>query len=258
LFVPHERYYGSMAAKAGCVGMTGTNARPSVCATFGVEPVLGTNPLCFGIPSDEDFPFLIDCATSIIQRGKIEQYERSQCPTPVGVVTDATGQDRSDTSQILKDLQSGHCSLCPVGGRGDDLAGYKGYGWSTAVELLSSAFQSGAFGPDLKGVDGVTGAPQPMLLGHFFLAIDVESLVNLQTFEHNVGNVLRYLRGSAKDPFGPGRIWTAGEPEHDSKMHREAAGGCLLPPLLLNQLQELRDTLPGLKEKYPTMPFEHK
>jgi L-2-hydroxycarboxylate dehydrogenase (NAD+) len=58
-----------MATDAGCIGLTGTNARPSIAPTFGVAPCLGTNPLCFGIPSDEPFPFVIDCATSINQRG---------------------------------------------------------------------------------------------------------------------------------------------------------------------------------------------
>ena len=37
---------------------------------------MGTNPLCFGIPTDEEFPFVIDCATSVNQRGKIERYAR--------------------------------------------------------------------------------------------------------------------------------------------------------------------------------------
>jgi L-2-hydroxycarboxylate dehydrogenase (NAD+) len=62
-------YYATMATDAGCIGLTGTNARPSIAPTFGVAPCLGTNPLCFGIPSDEPFPFVIDCATSINQRG---------------------------------------------------------------------------------------------------------------------------------------------------------------------------------------------
>jgi LDH2 family malate/lactate/ureidoglycolate dehydrogenase len=57
-----------MASDNGCVGLTGTNARPSIAPTFGVEPCLGTNPLTFGIPTDEEFPFVIDCATSINQR----------------------------------------------------------------------------------------------------------------------------------------------------------------------------------------------
>ncbi|MBQ1261437.1 MAG: Ldh family oxidoreductase, partial [Clostridia bacterium] len=38
-------YYTSMATKAGCIGMTGTNARPTVAPTFGVKGAFGTNPL---------------------------------------------------------------------------------------------------------------------------------------------------------------------------------------------------------------------
>jgi hypothetical protein len=62
-------YYTTMATDQGCIGWTGTNARPSIAPTFGVEPCLGTNPMTFGIPTDEPFPFVIDCATSINQRG---------------------------------------------------------------------------------------------------------------------------------------------------------------------------------------------
>ncbi len=38
-------YYASMAADAGCVGLCGTNARPSIAPTFGVEPMLGKSIL---------------------------------------------------------------------------------------------------------------------------------------------------------------------------------------------------------------------
>ena len=34
-------YYAKMAVDAGCIGWTGTNARPSIAPTFGVEPCLG-------------------------------------------------------------------------------------------------------------------------------------------------------------------------------------------------------------------------
>ena len=49
-------YYVLMAVEAGMIGITGTNARPSIAPTFGVENMLGTNPLTFGIPTDEEFP----------------------------------------------------------------------------------------------------------------------------------------------------------------------------------------------------------
>jgi len=52
-------YYPLMAVKENMIGITGTNARPSVAPTFGVENMLGTNPMTFGIPSDEAFPFLL-------------------------------------------------------------------------------------------------------------------------------------------------------------------------------------------------------
>ncbi|MCX7678961.1 MAG: Ldh family oxidoreductase, partial [Spirochaetes bacterium] len=81
-------YYVLKAVEAGMIGITGTNARPSVAPTFGVENMLGTNPLTFGIPTDEEFPFLLDCATSLTQRGKIEVYERLGKELPLGWVID--------------------------------------------------------------------------------------------------------------------------------------------------------------------------
>ena len=67
-------YYALMATRAGMIGITGTNARPSIAPTLGVENMLGTNPLTIGLPTDEAFPFILDCATSVTQRGKIESY----------------------------------------------------------------------------------------------------------------------------------------------------------------------------------------
>lgn len=72
------------------------------------------------------------------------------------------------------------------------------------VELLSTAFQSGPFGPAISGVDRATGKPAPMSLGNYFLAIDIEALCDLETFKHNAGDLLRFIRGSTKDPRGEG------------------------------------------------------
>jgi len=249
-------YYATMATDAGCVGFTGTNARPSIAPTFGVEPMLGTNPLCFGIPSTDEFPFVIDCATSVNQRGKIEKYARDGTATPQGVVIDNDGIERTDTEGILRDMVLGKCALTPVGGAGDKMAGYKGYGWATVVELLSIAFQSGPFGEDVCGVDRKTGKPIPMPLGHFFLAIDIEALCPLETFKENSGKLLTALRGSRKSPAGPGRIWTAGEKENDERISRHGQGGMKIPVSLQANMKALRDSRPGMKEKYATLPFE--
>mmetsp|Transcript_42289 Transcript_42289/g.43070 ORF Transcript_42289/g.43070 Transcript_42289/m.43070 type:complete len:470 (+) Transcript_42289:65-1474(+) len=249
-------YYTTMAADAGCVGFSGTNARPSIAPTFGVEPMLGTNPLCFGIPSDDDFPFVIDCATSVNQRGKIERYSREGISTPRGAVIDNEGIERTDTDGILRDMVLGKCALTPVGGAGDKMGGYKGYGWATTVELLCTAFQSGPFGEEVCGVDRATGKPKPMPLGHFFLAIDIESLCSLKTFKKNTGKLLRSLRQSIKSPKGPGRIYTAGELENEARISRTAQGGMKVPKVLQQNMIDLRDAHPDLKEKYERFPFE--
>ena len=94
-------YWTTMAEKAGMIGITGTNARPSVAPTWGVEPMMGTNPLTFTMPTDEEFPFNFDCATSTIQNGKIEFYARSGKPTPEGLVVTKDGGTMSDSAQIL-------------------------------------------------------------------------------------------------------------------------------------------------------------
>lgn len=249
-------YYATMATDAGCIGWTGTNARPSIAPTFGVEPMMGTNPLCFGIPTDEEFPFVIDCATSINQRGKIERYGREGIDTPKGVVVDHEGLERTDTKGILEDMVMGKCALNPVGGAGDKTAGYKGYSWALVVELLSTAFQSGPFGADISGVDRKTGKKIPMPLGHYFLAIDIEALCPLDTFKKNAGKLIRAIRASKKSPRGPGRIWTAGEPENDARVYRTGKGGMRVPVSLQNNMVDLREKQAGLKEKYEKFPWE--
>jgi|Transcript_34447 LDH2 family malate/lactate/ureidoglycolate dehydrogenase len=249
-------YYSTMASKAGCVGFCGTNARPSIAPTFGVEPMLGTNPLCFGIPTDDGFDFNIDCATSVNQRGKIEKYARDGKQTPKGAVIDDMGVERTDTEGILRDMQLGTCALTPVGGAGDDLGGYKGYGWATTVELLCTAFQSGPFGEAVCGIDRATGAKMPMPLGHFFLAIDIEHLCPVNVFKQNSSNLLNAIRASRKSPLGGGRIWTAGEPENDARTARTAQGGLSVPYPLQKDMIALRNKIPALKSKYPKLSFE--
>ena len=118
-------YYTLMAVENGMIGISGTNARPSIAPTFGVENMLGTNPLTFSMPSDEEFPFFLDCATSITQRGKIELYQRKGKDCPKGWVIDEDGNSKTDSTEVLKDLISGKAALTPLGGVGEELGGYK-------------------------------------------------------------------------------------------------------------------------------------
>ena len=214
-------YYVTMATESGMIGMTGTNARPSIAPTFGIENMLGTNPLTIGIPSDDPFPFVLDCATSISQRGKIEVYQREGKDLPAGWVIGNDGNPRTDTDQVLKDLLTGGAALAPLGGIGEELAGYKGYGYATVVEILSAALQGGAFLKALSGLED--GKKVPYNLGHFFIAIQVEAFTDLDLFKKTTGDILRALRSSEKAP-GHDRIYTAGEKEYLAYLERLEKG----------------------------------
>ena len=221
-------YYALMAVREGMVGMAVTNARPAVAPTFGVEPMLGTNPLTFGCPTDEEFPFLIDCATSITQRGKIEVLDRLGEPTPEGLVIDANGEPLTDTKSILKGLIEGTAALLPLGGLGETTGGHKGYGYSTLVEILSAAFGGG---PYLKGLaEADRDKKTPYRLGHFFLAINVSSFTSLEEFKRTAGNIVRQLR-SSKKARGQTRIFTAGEKEYEKQKERLKTGIPINPNL---------------------------
>ncbi len=214
-------YYALMAVEKGMIGITGTNARPSIAPTFGVENMLGTNPLTFGIPTDEEFPFVLDCATSITQRGKIEVYARTGRSLPEGWVIGTDGKSVTDPYAVLKDLVNGSAALTPLGGIGEENGGYKGYGYATVVEILSSALQGGAFLKGLLGFDG--NGMVPYRLGHFFMAVDISAFIELDSFKKTAGDILRALRASKKMP-GEERIYTAGEKEYLTWLERREKG----------------------------------
>lgn len=232
-------YYALMATGAGMTGIAGTNARPSVAPTFGVENMLGTNALTFGMPTDEDFPFVFDCATSVSQRGKIECYAREDKAIPAGWVIDRSGQTRTDSRQILEDFLTGEAALVPLGGIGEETAGYKGYGYATVVEILSSALQAGNFMKALCGMRN--GRKAPIELGHFFIAVNIEAFTELDSFRKTTGDILRQLRASRKAP-GPARIYTAGEKEHIAWLERQKLG-IPLPPGVQEDMTAMRDEL---------------
>ncbi|MEI6169052.1 MAG: Ldh family oxidoreductase [bacterium] len=245
-------YYALMAAGNDMIGITGTNARPSIAPTFGVENMLGTNPLTFAMPTDEAFPFFLDCATSVSQRGKIEVYDRLDQAIPPGWVIGEDGQTRTDTHQILDDLIKGTAALTPLGGIGEEGGGYKGYGYATVVEILSAALQQGTF---LKGLLGFSpdGAKQPYHLGHFFIAIDIAAFIEPAEFKRASGEILRQLRHSHLAP-GEQRIYTAGEKEYLTWLERRDKG-VPVNPVLQKQILQLKREL-NLQQH--VFPFETK
>ncbi len=240
-------YYALMAAEEEMVGLVVTNARPAIVPTFGSEPMLGTNPIAFAAPSDGPHPFCFDGATSITQRGKIEVAARAEKPLPEGWVVDRQGRPLTDPAQVLHALSTGEAALLPLGGAGEELAGYKGYGLATMVEILSAALSGGVFMQDLLGI-APDGSRRPYMLGHFFLAIQIAAFVPPEEFRRITGAIMRSLQNSRQAP-GQGRIYVAGEKEHEAggRVRRQ---GIPVNAGLRRDLQTMRDELgiPGYEE----------
>ena len=241
-------YYPYMACKEGCIGITGTNARPSVAPTFGVQGMFGTNPLTIGIPTDEEFDFIIDCATSITQNGKIEYYARIDEPVHPGTVIGIDGEPvEGDAGEALKKIRNGTAALTTLGGIGEALGGYKGYGYAMVVEILSAALQDGAYGLALDGKDA-DGNIAPYHLGHFFIAIDTNHFLGEELTRKKAGDIIRSVRNSKKAP-GAERIFTANEKEWDIWQQRKDTG-VPINESVQAEMSKVRDDL-GLDYKFP-------
>ena len=241
-------YYATMATQQGCIGMTGTNARPSVAPTFGVEGVFGTNPFTIGVPSDENFDFIFDCATSITQNGKIEYYARINEDVHPGTIIGLDGEPiEGDAGVALKKIRQGTAALTTLGGIGEALGGYKGYGFAMVVELLSAILQDGAYGKDLDGKDE-NGNIRPYHLGHFFIAIDTNHFLGEELTRKKAGEILRSVRASKKAPDAE-RIYTAGEKEYEIWKQRENSG-VPINEAVQKEILAVRDEL-GLDYVFP-------
>jgi len=162
-------YYADQAAKQGTIGIVFTNTEPAMNASGGAEPVLGTNPICIGIPSKTE-PMVIDMATSVVARGKIIEYERNGKPIPKGWAIDKDGLDTEDPTAALAG------SLLPI-------AGPKGYCLAFAFDILTGALAGASVGADVKGT---VHAEEVCTKGDLFLAIDPQTFNGSQDFLNRV------------------------------------------------------------------------
>ncbi len=188
-------YYAQEAAKQGTIGILFTNTEPAMSAAGGAEPILGTNPICIGIPTKTE-PMVVDMATSVVARGKIMESERNGTPIPKGWAIDKDGSDTEDAAAALAG------ALLPI-------AGPKGYCLAFAFDLLSGALAGASVGSDVKGT---AHADEVSTKGDLFLAIDPQFFNGLQDFQDRVEHLGKQIK-SSKKAAGVSQILLPGDPE---------------------------------------------
>jgi LDH2 family malate/lactate/ureidoglycolate dehydrogenase len=248
-------YYVQKAIDAGMIGLSLTNAAPLVVPTHGADAILGTNPIAFGAPGRDGFDFLLDMATSVVPRGKLEVYDRNRRQMPIGWAVDEKGYDTRNPGHVLANLlaRTGG-GILPLGGRGEEFSGYKGYGLALMVDVLCGVLSGSAFGPDVDNVRGAAGsgpgaAPR---VGHFFLALDIARFVPLDEFRDRLASLFAMIKDSRK-ALDRNVIYVHGEKEQIRARLHEQSG----IPLSENVMASLRTIAADCSVAAPVTVADH-
>jgi L-2-hydroxycarboxylate dehydrogenase (NAD+) len=147
-------YYTDRLRREGYVGIGITNTEPAMPPYGGADPVLGTNPIAVGLPTDP--PFNLDMSTSAVARGDVLHRRETGESLPEGVALDADGDPTTDPDAALEG------AVLPFGGP-------KGSGLAIAVEVLAGGLVGAAMGED---VTGTYHTKEPCTKGDLFVALD--------------------------------------------------------------------------------------
>jgi LDH2 family malate/lactate/ureidoglycolate dehydrogenase len=197
-------YYAARARERGMIGFATSNATPQVAPTHGSLPMYGTNPIGIGLPTPDSVPFVLDMATSIAPRGKLERMVWNGIRMPAGWAVDPDGEETTDIEEVIAGLKGrkGH-ALLPLGGAGETLGGHKGYGLGLLVDLLAGGLMGSQWGRHVPGAEAAG-------LGQLLVALNVESFSSQETFEKNSEKLIEEIRSSPKAK-GQDRILIPGE-----------------------------------------------
>lgn len=234
-------YYSMMALREDLIGISMTNAEALVVPTFGKDAVLGTNPISVAVPACQERPFVVDMATSVVTRGKLEEYDRQDKPLPLSWATDERGVPTSDAAGVLKNLQArAGGGMLSLGGAREEDGGHKGYGLAFLVDILCGVLAGAGYATNIYPKDE-EGNPLPANVGHFFGVIRVDAFRPLDEFKVTMDDIIRRLKGSAKAE-GAERIYIHGEKEFEEEERRRREG-IPLHPKVVATVQQIADEL---------------
>lgn len=205
--------YALMAAEQGLGGMAMTNSSAIVVPTFSREPMLGTNPLAFAVPTG-GLPFCLDMSTATVAFGKIEMARRAGIPIPAGWGLDDDGRATTDPDAVR--------GLTPLGGA-RETSGHKGYGLGLMVEIFCGQLASNAWSHEI-GASYVSDAPTEGT-GHAFVAWRIDAFRDLDAFKADLDAMLATLRANEVSEEYPGaQVLIPGDPESEAERYNREHG----------------------------------
>lgn len=216
-------YYVNMLAKMGMIGYVVSNTPPFLTAFGGMTPVLGNNPLAYGIPTKTD-PIILDMAMSPTSMGQLRIMAQKNEEIPDGWALNKEGIP----TNIAKDALEG--VILPI-------AEHKGYGLSFINEILSGALSDSKVSTEIAGGDVSHINPDTIDrygIGHTVVAIRVSSIIDEDVFFDRV-NTLTNIVYSSKKRNNIDRIFIPGEIENE-KYHNRLKKGIYLSDEIIEKL----------------------
>jgi LDH2 family malate/lactate/ureidoglycolate dehydrogenase len=197
-------WYALRAADAGLIGISLTNTSPLVAPTRGVDAMLGTNPIAIAAPAGRRDHLCLDMATSTVPRGRLEvAARRGEALHPAWAI-DAEGRPTCSPQDALEG------ALMPLGGT-EEGGGYKGYGLTLLVDVLTGVLGGSTLGPFIAPL--FSPARGSSDIGQTFIAIDPDALDEPGRFAARLEQELDLLVAARVAAGAPGRILVPGEPE---------------------------------------------
>ncbi len=175
--------YACRAARGGMIGLCTTNAIPNMLAPGSPGPLLANNPIAIAAPRGRGRdPVVLDIALSQAAVGKVGTFMREGRRVPENWGLDKAGRPTSDPAEIMASRK-----FLPMGE-------HKGAGLAIMMEILTGALCGGLFSHEIARLDSSALDPNASKL---FLAIDIASFVDTESFAARVEDLVGYLHDSA-------------------------------------------------------------
>ena len=219
--------WAKMALEHNMIGMYSAVASVNHVPPWGgTDLLLGTNPIAFAVPAENEPPVVLDMATTVAAAGKVQVRAKTGEPMPEGWMIDKEGKPLTDASRH----QEGY--FLPIGGA-------KGYGLSLMLALLAGTLNGASTG---KGVPAYTRpSSEPVNTGQFIAMISLSAFGDVGGFKGDVDRIVKELHRS---PLMPGfdSVKVPGENSHAREQER-LAKGIPLPGVLVKDLNSLATDL---------------
>eukprot|EP01083_Nonionella_stella_P008144 23510_1 len=215
-------YYAMKALDKGCIGLSMTNTSPVVTPTFGLQRMLGTNPIAMAFPGNKDEPIVVDMATSTVTFGKIEEARRKREQIPNGWAIDTQGNPIHNPDDVI---YNGGLQL-PLGST-EQGQSHKGYCLSTMVDILCGVLSGANYGPHVESfaiseIMKETKESRGVGRGHFFGALRIDGFRDLDTFTEHIDKFRQDLHGCKSLPNK--KVLVPGDPESAQEKIRMNTG----------------------------------